>query len=90
MGLLAPICDRIVAALFTSDLLHLDGTGVKTLQPGEKGAQRGQFTVYCNRKLTCSEGNPIEAVKPWSRETLCPLGYNPIATSKPDFVASKT
>jgi transposase len=51
-GLLTPIYDRIVAALFASGLVHLDGTGVKTLQPGEKGSHRGQFTVICNSALT--------------------------------------
>ena len=51
-GLLTPIYDRIVATLFAGGLIHLDGTGVKTLHPGEKGHHRGQFAVVCNRALT--------------------------------------
>ena len=51
-GLLRPIYDRIIAALLGDSLLHLDGTGVKTLQPGEKGHHRGQFAVVCNSKAT--------------------------------------
>mgnify|MGYP002631864986 CR=1 FL=1 len=50
--LLIPVYDRIVAALFTGDLLHLDGTGIKALTPGEKGSHRGQIAVYCNEQLT--------------------------------------
>lgn len=50
--LLIPIYDRIVAALFTSDLIHLDGTGIKALTPGEKGSHLGQIAVYCNAELT--------------------------------------
>ncbi len=51
-NLLIPIYDRIVAALFASDLIHLDGTGIKALTPGEKGSHRGQIAVYCNEELT--------------------------------------
>ncbi len=50
--LLVPVYDRIVAALFASDLIHLDGTGIKALTPGEKGSHRGQIAVYCNHELT--------------------------------------
>lgn len=50
--LLIPVYDRIVAALFTSDLIHVDGTGIKALTPGEKGSHRGQIAVYCNEQLT--------------------------------------
>jgi transposase len=50
--LLTPIVDRIVAALFASDLLHLDGTGIDTLHPGEVGKHRGQVAVCCNEQLT--------------------------------------
>lgn len=51
-NLLIPIYDRIVAALFASDLIHLDGTGIKALTPGQKGSHRGQIAVYCNQELT--------------------------------------
>ena len=51
-GLLTPIVDRIVAALFSSDVLHLDGTGIDTLHPGEPGKHRGQVAVCCNEELT--------------------------------------
>lgn len=51
-GLLRPIYDRIIAQLLEGDLVHLDGTGVKTLHPGEKGHHRGQFAVVCNERLT--------------------------------------
>ena len=51
-GLLVPVYDRIVAALFAGGLVHVDGTGVKALQPGEKGSHRGQFAVVCNGQLT--------------------------------------
>ena len=51
-NLLTPIVDRIVAALFASDVLHLDGTGIDTLHPGESGKHRGQVAVCCNEKLT--------------------------------------
>lgn len=51
-GLLTPVYDRIVAALFASGLVHLDGTGVKALEPGKKGSHRGQFTVVCNASFT--------------------------------------
>ena len=47
-GLLGPVADRIRAAVFAKDLVHVDGTGVKTLHPGEKGHHRGQFAVVCN------------------------------------------
>ena len=50
--LLVPVYDRIVAALFASNVLHLDGTGIKALTPGEKGSHRGQIAVYCNTELT--------------------------------------
>ena len=50
--LLTPIVDRIVAALFASDVLHLDGTGIDTLHPGEPGKHRGQVAVCCNEQLT--------------------------------------
>jgi transposase len=50
--LLTPIYDRIVAALFESRLMHADGTGLKVLEPGQKGTHRGQFVVYCNDRLT--------------------------------------
>jgi transposase len=50
--LLTPIVDRIVAALFSSDVLHLDGTGIDTLHPGESGKHRGQVAVCCNEQLT--------------------------------------
>ena len=51
-NLLTPVYDRIVAALFASNLIHLDGTGIKALTPGEKGSHRGQIAVYCNEELT--------------------------------------
>jgi len=50
--LLVPVYDRIVATLFASNLIHLDGTGIKALTPGEKGSHRGQIAVYCNAELT--------------------------------------
>lgn len=50
--LLVPVYDRIVAALFASDLIHVDGTGIKALTPGEKGSHRGQIAVYCNSEVT--------------------------------------
>lgn len=50
--LLIPVYDRIVAALFGSDLIHADGTGIKALTPGQKGSHRGQIAVYCNEVLT--------------------------------------
>ena len=51
-ALLVPVYDRIVAALFDSDPLHLDGTGIKALTPGQKGSHRGQVAAYCNEALT--------------------------------------
>lgn len=51
-GLLIPVYDRIVAALFSSHLIHIDGTGIKALTPGEKGSHRGQIAVYCNAEVT--------------------------------------
>ena len=50
--LLTVIYDRIIARLFASPLIQLDGTGMKVLQPGEKGTHRGQFVVYCNEDVT--------------------------------------
>lgn len=50
--LLTPIVDRIVAALFASEVLHLDGTGIDTLHPGKRGKHRGQVAVCCNEELT--------------------------------------
>ena len=50
--LLEPIYDRLVAMLFAYDLLQLDGTGIKVLQPGEKGTHRGQFAVWCNHEIS--------------------------------------
>jgi transposase len=47
-GLLRPIADRVLAGILAKNLVHVDGTGVKTLQPGEKGHHRGQFAVVCN------------------------------------------
>jgi hypothetical protein len=32
----------------TSELVHLDGTGIKVLVPGEKGSYTSQFTVPSN------------------------------------------
>jgi transposase len=51
-NLLDPVCDRIIDDLFASGLLHLDGTGVKVLMPGEPGSYRGQFTVLSNAEAT--------------------------------------
>jgi len=51
-GLLGVIYDRIVAAILAEGLVHLDGTGVKTLHPGKKGHHRGQFAVVCTPRLT--------------------------------------
>jgi len=56
--LLTPIYDRIVAALFASMLMHADGTGLKVLEPGQKGTHRGQFVVYCNKRLTVYDFAP--------------------------------
>ena len=50
--LVTPLVDRIVAALFLSDVLHLDGTGLDALHPGEPGKHRGQIAVCCNEQLT--------------------------------------
>jgi transposase len=50
--LLTPIVDRIVAAMFLGDLLHLDGTGIDTKHPGGPGKHRGQIAVCCNDQLT--------------------------------------
>ena len=52
------IYDRIVARLFASPLILVDGTGMKVLQPGETGTHRGQFVVYCNDELTVYDYNP--------------------------------
>mgnify|MGYP001591228983 CR=1 FL=1 len=46
--LLEPIRDQIMDELFASGLVHLDGTGIKVLVPGEKGSYTGQFTVLSN------------------------------------------
>lgn len=51
-NLVDPVCDRILDDLFASGLLHLDGTGVKVLMPGERGSYRGQFTVISNAEAT--------------------------------------
>ncbi len=60
-GLLGPIADRVLAAIFALDLVHLDGTGVKTLHPGEKGHHRGQFAVVCNDAGTAYAYSPDKA-----------------------------
>ena len=52
------IYDRMVARLFASPVLMMDGTGMKVLQPGETGTHRGQFVVYCNEELTVYDYNP--------------------------------
>lgn len=51
-NLVDPLCDALVDEAFASGLLHLDGTGVKVLYPGEKGSYRGQFTVLSNDDVT--------------------------------------
>lgn len=61
--LVTPIVDRIVARLFTSDVLHLDGTGVDALHPGEPGKHRGQIAVCCNEQLTAYLYSPTKAGK---------------------------
>ena len=50
--LLTPIYDRTIDRLFARPLIQLDGTGMKVLQPGEKGTHRGQFIAYCDDELT--------------------------------------
>ena len=60
-NLLTPIVDRIVAELFGSDLLHLDGTGVDTLHPGQAGKHRGQIAVCCNERLSAYFYSPTKA-----------------------------
>jgi transposase len=62
-GLLGPIADRILAAIFAKDLVHVDGTGVKTLHPGEKGHHRGQFAVVCNDAGTAYAYSPDKSGK---------------------------
>ena len=59
--LLTPVVDRIVAALFASDLLHLDGTGIDALEPGQAGKHRGQVAVCCNDRLTAYIYSPDKA-----------------------------
>jgi transposase len=60
-GLVTPIVDRIVAALFASDLLHVDGTGIDTKHPGESGKHRGQIAACCNEQLTAYIYSPDKA-----------------------------
>jgi len=60
-GLVTPIVDRIVAALFASDLLHVDGTGIDTKHPGESGKHRGQIAACCNDRLTAYVYSPDKA-----------------------------
>jgi hypothetical protein len=62
-GLLGPIADRILAAIFAKDLVHVDGTGVKTLHPGEKGYHRGQFAVICNEAGSAYVYSPDKSAK---------------------------
>lgn len=59
--LVTPIVDRIVAALFRSEVLHLDGTGIDTLHPGQAGKHRGQIAVCCNDRLTAYIYSPTKA-----------------------------
>jgi transposase len=61
--LLSPIYDRTVARLFARPLIQLDGTGMKVLQPGEKGTHRGQFMVYCDDELTVYGYSESKAAK---------------------------
>ena len=56
--LLDPIFDRLVARLLAHDLIHADGTGMKVLQPGEKGTHRGQFVVWCNHEISAFQYVP--------------------------------
>ncbi|MEO0631446.1 MAG: IS66 family transposase, partial [Planctomycetota bacterium] len=62
-SLLTPVVDRIVAALFDSPLLHLDGTGVDALHPGRRGKHRGQIAVCCNEQLTAYVYSPTKEGK---------------------------
>lgn len=62
-GLVTPIVDRIVATLFTSDLLHVDGTGIDTKHPGQPGKHRGQIAVCCNEQLSAYIYSPDKAGK---------------------------
>ena len=50
--LLEPVFDRLVAMLFAHDLIHADGTGMKVLEPGNKGTHRGQFMIWCNHEIS--------------------------------------
>lgn len=50
--ILEPVYDRLVSMLFACDLLQLDCTGIKVLQPREKGTHRGQFAVWCNHEIS--------------------------------------
>ena len=50
--LLEPVHEGILDDIFAEELVHLDGTGVKVLTPGEPGSYRGQFTVLSNNRGT--------------------------------------
>lgn len=50
--LLEPVHEGILDDIFAEGLVHLDGTGVKVLMPGEIGSYRGQFTVLSNNRGT--------------------------------------
>lgn len=43
-----PVRDAIVDDLFASGMLWFDGSGIKVLEPGEKGQHLGQLTVFSN------------------------------------------
>ena len=56
--LLEPVFDRLVAMLFAHDLVHADGTGMKVLEPGNKGTHRGQFVIWCNHEISVYQYTP--------------------------------
>lgn len=56
--LLGPLVQAIVDELFSRRLMWFDSTGIKTLEPGEKGQHLGQITVYSDAEAAVYDFTP--------------------------------
>lgn len=59
-GLVGPVNDAVKDELFARHLMWFDGSGIKVLQPGEKGKHLGQITVYSDAEAAVYDYTPTK------------------------------
>jgi transposase len=58
--LVRPVADAITDSLFASGVLWYDGSGIKVLEPGEKGKHLGQIAVCSNAEAAVYHYSPTK------------------------------